>query len=85
MNQDYVVVNQVKNYESTEKHFHRGGNIYTAVIIFPPRWKYSHRGGNIITAVDIISSAVEILSPRWKYFHHGGNVFRLIHNFSLDS
>ena len=59
LNQDYVVVNQVKLCESTEKHFHRGGNISTAVRIFPPRWKYYHRGGNILTTV-------EIFSPRWK-------------------
>ena len=34
------VVNQVKNYESSEK-------------VFPPRWEYFHRGDNIPTTVEM--------------------------------
>ena len=62
--ENYVVVNQVENYESSEKLFpprwecfHRGGNVYTAVEMFPPRWKCFHRGGN--------------------YFQRGDNYFHL--------
>ena len=40
--------------------FHRGGNVLTAVGMFP-RWKHSHRGENIPTAVGMFP-------PRWKYF-----------------
>ena len=68
-------MNQVKHYESTEKHFHRGENISTAVIIVPPRWKYSHRGG----AVEIFFSRFVTFSLDSLQRNLDFIVFQLIH------
>ena len=52
VNQVKTIVNQVENYESSEK-------------LFPPRWKCFHRGDNYFHRGGNVSTAVEMFPPRW--------------------